>query len=862
MASTGWPKLRAQVSLTTAPFATPSWTTIHEGTTTQRAFGFRSSMGRGFELDPFQPATAEVDLENSDRRFDPGNTAGPYFGQLLPRKRMRIQADWGTYLLSPGAAGDGGGTPDAAAFDITGDIDLRAKIAPDDWTPAAAGVIMAKANITGQFSYVLAVGTTGKLILSWSPTGALGGIIQAESTAAVPATNGAWKWVRVTLDVNNGAGGWSARFYTSPDDVPHDEVTWYQLGSTVTAAGATSIHSGSAAASFMNMEDGFSPLAGKLYAAAFLNGIGGTVVSAPDFTDGTRFTAGAFSGVDLQGVTWYPGGAGSFAAMTYDLFGGFVDRWPQDAARGFSAEAKVTATDGFKILAGVDVASAFEEVMRTAGPARWWRMGDAVPTERACIDSSGNHYDGVYYGEPGSTGSIVDGATGNAVDFDGDDDRVIFAPEGLLTAGPLSVVAWVETSSETATDPTVIWTQYRLFGIGGGATTWAPVIGLTLTGSGFASFAIRSASGNGSLAGAVDLRDGLPHMLAGTFDAARVLRLYVDGSLVGTSSALGSVTLDSSEGSRIATGPVGGSGFARFAGAIDEVAVYSSALSGTAIAAQWDAGADPWAGDLTGTRIGRFLDAAGWPSADRDIDAGDSVMGPFDSSGTTALAAMQDAEATEGGRLWMTPDGKVTFRSRHSRATDPRALRAQAVFTDQAASTAMHATQVTLDFGDDLIVNEANVEWSGGTETVVDAVSKDTYGPRSMQVRTALGSSIDARSRAQWLLSRYAQPRIRPESVTVRPSADSRLWRAALTLRLGDRVTVRRQPAAVGSVIEVDAWVESIEHRVSDGVDNWETTIGLSPTPDGVDGPGGPAVPNTFVLGDPVYGRLGLNVLG
>ena len=84
----GWPTVRAQVAFDTAPLAaSPTWTTIHEGTTTQRVLSAQVRTGRGFELDAFQPGQLTLELENSDRRFDPLHASGPYYGKLLPRKR-------------------------------------------------------------------------------------------------------------------------------------------------------------------------------------------------------------------------------------------------------------------------------------------------------------------------------------------------------------------------------------------------------------------------------------------------------------------------------------------------------------------------------------------------------------------------------------------------------------------------------------------------------------------------------------------------------------------------------------------------------------------------------------------------------
>lgn len=50
------------------------------------------SRGRTSELDLFSASTLTVTLNNDDRRFDPLNTAGPYYGQLKPNVPVRIRA--------------------------------------------------------------------------------------------------------------------------------------------------------------------------------------------------------------------------------------------------------------------------------------------------------------------------------------------------------------------------------------------------------------------------------------------------------------------------------------------------------------------------------------------------------------------------------------------------------------------------------------------------------------------------------------------------------------------------------------------------------------------------------------------------
>lgn len=148
---------------------------------------------------------------------------------------------------------------------ITGDIDIRARISPDDWTPTGDRTIAAKWESTGnQRSWLFLLKSTGALAWNHSAAGT-GGIGEKVSTATIPATanplDGAPLWVRVTVDVNNGAGGWDVRFYYSSDG-----AAWTQLGATVTTATATGIFGGTAPYQLGSFTSGFStPFAGKIH---------------------------------------------------------------------------------------------------------------------------------------------------------------------------------------------------------------------------------------------------------------------------------------------------------------------------------------------------------------------------------------------------------------------------------------------------------------------------------------------------------------------------------------------------------------------------------------------------------------------
>ena len=198
-------------------------------------------------------------------------------------------------LLLPGTSGNYASTPDNAALDIVGDIDIRVDTTPDDWTPAAASALLSKWAGGGFRSYLLNLTTTGTIQLAWSADG--GASITRDSTVSVPITTGRLS-LRATLDVDNGAAGHTVTFYTGPSlDGP-----WTQLGTPVITAGITSIFSSSSPVEIGSHTGGTaSLLAGYVHGARIYNGIAGTAVATPNFD---IQAPGTTSFTDSAGRVW------------------------------------------------------------------------------------------------------------------------------------------------------------------------------------------------------------------------------------------------------------------------------------------------------------------------------------------------------------------------------------------------------------------------------------------------------------------------------------------------------------------------------------------------------------------------------
>jgi len=139
-------------------------------------------------------------------------------------------------LVLSGLSGNYASTPDSAALSVTGDIDIKVKLTMADWTPTSTKALVAKHNTAGnQRAYLFRVDVGGILRLYTSPNGTA--IVSSVSTSPLSFADNETKWVRMTMDVDDGSGNRVVKFYTSDDG-----SSWSQLGTTVTSAGTTSIY--------------------------------------------------------------------------------------------------------------------------------------------------------------------------------------------------------------------------------------------------------------------------------------------------------------------------------------------------------------------------------------------------------------------------------------------------------------------------------------------------------------------------------------------------------------------------------------------------------------------------------------------
>jgi hypothetical protein len=252
------------------------------------------------------------------------------------------------------------------------------------------------------------------------------------------------------------------------------------------------------------------------------------------------------------------------------------------------------------------------------------------------------------------------------------------------------------------------------------------------------------------------------------------------------------------------------------------------------------------AGQTTGTRIGKILDAVGWPVGMRDIDTGQTTVQADPGTLRTSLGAMQLITSTEYGSLYMDGFGNVVFQDRA--LTSSSVAGTPVDFNDNGTGISYNNALWKLD--DTLVFNKATITRTGGTPQVAfNQASIDKYFLHSYQEQNLLmETDAEALNNAQAFVASRQETSIRCDAVTLdlyTDNYDAGII-AALDLDFFDPVTVTTtQPGS--STLTKTLQVFGISHDVRPS--NWKTTLTtLEPIID------------SFIIGTN-YGILGTNTL-
>lgn len=244
------------------------------------------------------------------------------------------------------------------------------------------------------------------------------------------------------------------------------------------------------------------------------------------------------------------------------------------------------------------------------------------------------------------------------------------------------------------------------------------------------------------------------------------------------------------------------------------------------------------AGELSGARMTRILNAAGWYSSARResvLDGGQSKM-QATSYGSSALTLLQLAADSEAGQIYIDGRGRFVFRGRHAPMSDTRSNTVQGVFGDLPGTAHSAGTELEMNVAarpdDDTamandiqatIAGSPNMQEASDAASIARFVFPRTY-PRSDLILTTDSEALDW---ARYLLYIAKDDESRFDSLSINPGVDaSALFPQVLGRELGDRIQVWRRPPNVAAISK-DCFIRGITHNW-DGGQWWETTWDLS----------------------------------
>jgi hypothetical protein len=340
------------------------------------------SRGVSAEGSRAEPTTGSMVLDNRSGDYSPRNPNSPLYGKIGRNTPIRFSLDAGGPHLDMTAGGiHSVSTPDSAALDVLGDIDVRLDVALLDYVDPQMLAIRWAAG--GHLHWALAMGAAGQLIFWWSPTGLPAAQRWAESTIPVPAYQGQRLVLRATLDVNNGSGGCEVRFYTSNN---LNAQMWTPLGAPVgvTGAGTTSLFNATAPLYIGDNQvsitpdgtSGLSRLEGRVYGLQVRNGIAGTL--KVDVNTAAQADAGDTSFTDATGRVWSVTGTATLSNRHIRMVGE-VPAWPP--SRDLSGNDRTTAISPAGIMRRLGAGnkpldSAMLRFIRVNDPIECWPLTD------------------------------------------------------------------------------------------------------------------------------------------------------------------------------------------------------------------------------------------------------------------------------------------------------------------------------------------------------------------------------------------------------------------------------------------------------------------------------------------------------
>lgn len=780
---------------------------------------WHSKRGRNHENRMYENGSVDVTLNNQDGRFSPWNTSGPYYN-LLTADDAAQEVGVGTWtnsnancavaLAAPPVVLDG-----PNAIRITGNGGT-----PSTTTAGRIGGLAQYAVVAGKSYLAMASFLTSVTARAWTVQidwYKSDQVTKISSSVSSSINDNTTSWTKATITATAPALAAFAAIVVSGTSLANNEVHWTCRAALFNAVGAVPN-------------------------TAWAPGQRGLVPTRP-----IKCTA-----------TW--------ASTTYPRWLMYVNNWTPTYTGNVKSEQTISAVDGLALLAlsNLDV-SQYSTVVLANSPKAYYRMGD-LPGSVTAADASGNSNTANVLGG----GAILFGAAGALLmdsDTAGDfanggttPSAYILPPTWAPGNATWTFEAWIKT---TVSEQTIFEWQ------AGTAAGNLFVVRVVITGNKIVLANGTSSQSPSSLSAQITGPtgdDGLYHHVVVTVPAGSSTNPYtlsVDGVSHGTflNSAYNWL---GGGGAPVGITPVGGTSTYQnpagvttqapaFQGSMDEIAIYTSALSSAAILLDFQNGSAGWIVQPSGSRIAAILSVFGWPAAMQGLATGRTTVQAADTTlaSTSVLAYSQNVAATESGFFFADESGLLQFKDRWYVITSSASRVSNATLAnDNVGGHFRYLPGYLIPGEDDIdLWNDVPSQRNGGVlQRVFNALSIRSYFRRSMPGLTS-GLQVNDNenlAQAQWWLAHYKTPITRVRQVSLDNTAGAG---ANFPQMLGrtflDRITLIWQPMDGTTVpLSQDSLIESIEETVTQST--WLTTWVLSPA----------ETAPFFILNDTTYGKL------
>jgi hypothetical protein len=218
---------------------------------------------------------------------------------------------------------------------------------------------------------------------------------------------------------------------------------------------------------------------------------------------------------------------------------------------------------------------------------------------------------------------------------------------------------------------------------------------------------------------------------------------------------------------------------------------------------------------FSGDRIVSILNKpeVNWSLTNRNIDTGEQLLqADLVDENTNTLTYLQLIEQSEPGALFISRDGKVTFKDR----VDLPSVTGNLIFSDD--NSGISYSQIEVIYGSENLYNRVTITRANGTAQVVDdTFSQSVYGIQALsQDGLLMNDDSDALELAQYLTNQYKAPELRFASVGVKlHDKELATQNDLFNLEINDVVQIVFTPNGIGDPISEFALITGISHNVS-----------------------------------------------